>query len=121
MRFLSTLSACLLATGAVARDPQHVNKKLPERMRREPAGLPSRFEGRRFEDEKSYIIPQTKNTTKFAVNGANIPDVPFNIGESYAGLLPISSAVNASELYFWFFPVCVFGKPYMTCYLLTPI
>lgn len=25
-------------------------------------------------------------------------------GESYAGLMPISSAKNASELYFWFFP-----------------
>lgn len=24
--------------------------------------------------------------------------------ESYAGLLPISDAKNASELYFWFFP-----------------
>lgn len=25
-------------------------------------------------------------------------------GESYAGLLPISNATNASELFFWFFP-----------------
>lgn len=29
----------------------------------------------------------------------------FDIGESYAGLLPISSASNETrELYFWFFP-----------------
>lgn len=26
------------------------------------------------------------------------------LGESYAGLMPISSQQNASELYFWFFP-----------------
>ena len=26
------------------------------------------------------------------------------LGESYAGLMPISSQKNASELYFWFFP-----------------
>lgn len=26
------------------------------------------------------------------------------LGESYAGLLPISNERNASELYFWFFP-----------------
>lgn len=109
MRFLSALSACLLATGAVARSPQHVNKKLPERMRREPAGLPSpsQFQARSAQSKKPHIIAQNSNTTKFAVNGTNIPDVDFDIGESYAGLLPVSSAKNASELYFWFFPVCI--------------
>ncbi|KAK0773673.1 hypothetical protein LTR91_005437 [Friedmanniomyces endolithicus] len=50
------------------------------------------------------IIPQNANTTKFAVNGSAIPDVDFDIGESYAGLLPISDVANSSELYFWFFP-----------------
>lgn len=38
------------------------------------------------------------------MNGSAIPYVDFDIGESYAGLLPISSEKNASELYFWFFP-----------------
>lgn len=34
-----------------------------------------------------------------------IPDVNFDIGESYAGLLPVSDKANeTSELYFWFFP-----------------
>ena len=42
---------------------------------------------------------------EFAVNGSAIPDVNFDIGESYAGLLPISSKVDESrELYFWYFP-----------------
>ncbi|KAI4191778.1 MAG: hypothetical protein LQ348_003430, partial [Seirophora lacunosa] len=42
---------------------------------------------------------------EFVVNGTAIPDVDFDIGESYAGLLPISSASNETrELYFWFFP-----------------
>lgn len=42
---------------------------------------------------------------EFAVNGTGIPDVNFDIGESYAGLLPISTAANETrELYFWFFP-----------------
>lgn len=42
---------------------------------------------------------------EFAVNGSAIPDVSFDIGESYAGLLPISSSPNETrELYFWFFP-----------------
>jgi carboxypeptidase D len=53
---------------------------------------------------KPSIIPQNKNTTKFKVDGTKIPDVDFDIGESYAGLLPISDKPNVSELYFWFFP-----------------
>ncbi|TKX27404.1 serine carboxypeptidase-like protein 1 [Elsinoe australis] len=44
-------------------------------------------------------------TQKFAVNGTGIPDVPFDVGESYAGLLPISSSPNETrELFFWYFP-----------------
>ena len=42
---------------------------------------------------------------EFVVNSTGIPDVPFDIGESYAGLLPISSDPNETrELFFWFFP-----------------
>jgi carboxypeptidase D len=42
---------------------------------------------------------------EFAVNGTALPDVDFNIGESYAGLLPISSnASDENQLWFWFFP-----------------
>lgn len=44
-------------------------------------------------------------TQKFVVNGSAIPEVDFDIGESYAGLLPISDDPNETrELYFWFFP-----------------
>lgn len=39
------------------------------------------------------------------VQGNAIPDVAFDIGESYAGLLPISEDPQETrELYFWFFP-----------------
>jgi hypothetical protein len=39
------------------------------------------------------------------VQGNAVPDVPFDIGESYAGLLPISGESDETpELYFWFFP-----------------
>lgn len=50
----------------------------------------------------SYL---TNKTMPFAVNGTGLPLVDWDIGESYAGLLPISQ--NASEthkLFFWFFP-----------------
>ncbi|KAI6709595.1 hypothetical protein JHW43_007865 [Diplocarpon mali] len=47
----------------------------------------------------------TNATAKYVVNGTAIPEVDFDIGESYAGLMPISSNKNESrQLYFWFFP-----------------
>ncbi|PYH90769.1 serine-type carboxypeptidase F [Aspergillus ellipticus CBS 707.79] len=45
----------------------------------------------------------TNKTAKFLVNGTSIPEVDFDIGESYSGLLPNTPASNTS-LYFWFFP-----------------
>jgi carboxypeptidase D len=41
---------------------------------------------------------------EYSVNGTAIPDVDFDIGESYAGLMPISKTSNDSQLYFWFSP-----------------
>ncbi|KAF7713398.1 Carboxypeptidase [Penicillium ucsense] len=46
---------------------------------------------------------RTNLTEKFFVDGSNFPQVPFDIGESYAGLLPNTPHGNAS-LFFWFFP-----------------
>jgi carboxypeptidase D len=47
----------------------------------------------------------TDKTKPFSVNGTGIPDVPFDIGTSYAGLLPISNSTGETrKLYFWFFP-----------------
>ncbi|OAQ66577.1 serine carboxypeptidase [Pochonia chlamydosporia 170] len=44
-------------------------------------------------------------TQKFAVNGTGIPEVDFDIGESYAGLLPVTDKKeDRDNLFFWFFP-----------------
>lgn len=52
-------------------------------------------------DHSSEFV--TYQNEEFVVNGTGIPDVPFDIGESYAGLLPISSAPNETrELFFWY-------------------
>ncbi|KYK56341.1 serine carboxypeptidase [Drechmeria coniospora] len=63
------------------------------------------------------------NSKAFAVNGKEIPEVNFDIGESYAGVLPISDrAGETRKLFFWFFPsaapeardevgVCLGGGP----------
>ncbi|TKA79899.1 hypothetical protein B0A49_01101 [Cryomyces minteri] len=106
MRGLTLLGLCALTCSAAARSAAHVGMKELDDMR------PRQRNNVRSDPKPSYqpqkktstIIPQNTNTTKFAVNGTGLPDVDFDIGESYAGLLPISSAANASELYFWFFP-----------------
>ncbi|EKM76102.1 hypothetical protein AGABI1DRAFT_45474 [Agaricus bisporus var. burnettii JB137-S8] len=42
---------------------------------------------------------------EFLVDGTAIPEVDFDIGPSWAGLLPISDKANESrQLFFWFFP-----------------
>lgn len=43
------------------------------------------------------------NSAEFLVNGTGIPEVNFDVGESYAGTLPNTPAGNSS-LFFWFFP-----------------
>ncbi|POS70943.1 carboxypeptidase cpdS [Diaporthe helianthi] len=46
------------------------------------------------------------NTTKFVVDGTGIPDVDFDVGESYAGSLPVGTVGNSTDgqMFFWFFP-----------------
>ncbi|PVH89092.1 alpha/beta-hydrolase [Cadophora sp. DSE1049] len=41
----------------------------------------------------------------YAVGGKAIPEIPFDAGESYSGLLPISTKADESKkLFFWFWP-----------------
>lgn len=51
-----------------------------------------------------YDSPYLNNDTQqFVVNGTGVPLINFDIGESYAGLLPISeSPAETRELFFWY-------------------
>ncbi|KAK2605428.1 hypothetical protein N8I77_008265 [Diaporthe amygdali] len=53
------------------------------------------------------------NTTKFAVDGNGIPDVDFDVGESYAGTLPVGNVGNSTDgqMFFWFFPTAAADQP----------
>jgi carboxypeptidase D len=44
-----------------------------------------------------------RSGTEYAVKGDAIPDVDFDAGESYAGLMPIGGGSDG-QLYFWFWP-----------------
>ncbi|KAF7114711.1 hypothetical protein CNMCM5793_009662 [Aspergillus hiratsukae] len=72
------------------------------RQRREYLLKGARIKPRKVKDNPKYLNPQTE---KYAVNGTAIPDVDFDIGESYAGLLPVSDLPGERrQLYFWYFP-----------------
>ncbi|KAK5996088.1 putative serine carboxypeptidase [Cladobotryum mycophilum] len=47
----------------------------------------------------------TDKTSPFAVNGTGLPDIKFDVGESYSGDLPVSNKTDeANKLFFWYFP-----------------
>ncbi|KAJ9478020.1 putative serine carboxypeptidase [Pseudozyma hubeiensis] len=51
------------------------------------------------------FIHLNDKTRPFSVNGTGVPEIDFDIGESYAGLMPISKDPNETrKLYFWYFP-----------------
>ncbi|KAJ9654601.1 hypothetical protein H2198_006347 [Neophaeococcomyces mojaviensis] len=110
MRF-SVFTCLSLATAALAVNNAAINAfKRPAQKRAEileKHGLNSRPalpERRTLETRQAS--PYLNNVTqKFVVNGSAIPEVDFDIGESFAGLLPISDDPNETrQLYFWFFP-----------------
>ncbi|KAK2731549.1 hypothetical protein FQN55_004650 [Onygenales sp. PD_40] len=111
MRPLSLLLPLLAATGLVAaRSPQHVGKKMPSLeamtsrrlVERTPKPPPNNGYPTHPGEEHGFL---NKKTRKFAVDGTKIPEVDFDVGESYAGLLPISDKKDEDgQLYFWFFP-----------------
>ena len=56
-------------------------------------------------NKKRQTTSLNSKTEKYAVNGTAIPEVDFDIGESYAGTLSINgNASNENALYFWYFP-----------------
>ncbi|KAK8216025.1 Alpha/Beta hydrolase protein [Phyllosticta capitalensis] len=79
-------------------------------QRAESYNKPVPFEDVRSPAQVEYLQKRqsrfrTPASEKFVVDGRAIPDVPFDVGESYAGLLPISDDPNESrKLFFWFFP-----------------
>ncbi|KAF2091896.1 alpha/beta-hydrolase [Saccharata proteae CBS 121410] len=107
MRVATWLSFCALAAGALARrSPQHVGKKLPDGFPRPRRGdaMPKAQPVEPVKRSSEYLVPQNNKTIPFTVNGTALPDVDFDIGESYAGLLPINDKTDGRSLYFWYFP-----------------
>ena len=121
MKFsLTIVSGLLCATSVLAlNNAERLAKRVqnlpksPVIERREPL---QPFRDSRLQKRASpYLNANTESKTpknnmesivdryaEFVVNGTGIPDVPFDIGESYAGLLPISETPGETrELFFW--------------------
>lgn len=91
----------LLSVSAVA-GMQQPHKKAAKFAPKKPRMVARDTEAPKVKRDSTYL---TANTAPFAVNGSALPEVNFNVGESYAGTLSIdSNPDNFNRLWFWFFP-----------------
>lgn len=106
---LAVCTATTLATNFGRRaNPSHINakrqeaiKRLTESTRRDENG----FIKRATSTGVKNITFTNPRASEFYVDGTNLPEVDFDIGPSWAGLLPISDNANETrKLFFWFFP-----------------
>ncbi|KAK4954228.1 hypothetical protein LTR10_007658 [Elasticomyces elasticus] len=94
------LTAALAGISAVTA-LQNPHSKVPKKAKRVPL-VQHETKHAHHKRQSSYL---TSKTAKFAVNGSAIPEVDFDIGESYAGTLSIdNNSTSADALWFWFFP-----------------
>lgn len=99
---LATL-ALLPRTNARQTNPSTVNAKRHEAAKRWSESARRGGQPRRAESKN--ITFTNPRASEFWVDGATLPEVDFDIGSSWSGLLPISGAANETrELFFWFFP-----------------
>lgn len=104
MLFSSSLLAALGFSATLVSALNPAEKAFAKAQRPKPV-IEKRVPHQEFKDHRLRKRAHnflTNGTEKFVVNGTGIPDVPFDIGESYAGLLPISGDKNETrELFFW--------------------
>ena len=104
MRFSLTAAALIGAVsglGAFERAAEVIQDQHEARMYNALNELP-RSVAAESNKKPGYLNSKSR---QFAVDGKHIPEVNFDVGESYAGLLPISTAKDESrKLFFWFFP-----------------
>ncbi|KAJ8093187.1 hypothetical protein PM082_020672 [Marasmius tenuissimus] len=103
------LTGLLLATAANARQMSknelHARQKAAvERLHAKAAfaNTPVSFERRAQVKNITFSDPRA---SEFFVDGNSIPEVDFDVGPSWSGLIPISSDPDETrKLFFWFFP-----------------
>jgi carboxypeptidase D len=105
---IATCTATVLASFSSRTNPHAIAAKraaaierFSESMSRDKNGFMKRAAA---PGEKNITFSNPK-ASQFYVDGASLPQVEFDIGPSWAGLLPISGNANETrKLFFWFFP-----------------
>ncbi|KAG1741367.1 Alpha/Beta hydrolase protein [Suillus lakei] len=108
MTFLpSVFTALLAATAASARTlTKHEvrERQLEAAQRWQTSGPATTSENVRRSGVQNITFTNL-NASDFFVDGTSLPLVDFDVGPSWAGLLPISNSPNETrQLFFWFFP-----------------
>ena len=108
MRFATVVAMAAAAlSGGVAADKaaefrKHIAKYLPQGETTDHTASTKREAQPQNGTKPRFLNNKTK---KFAVDGANLPEIHFDVGESYAGSLPITGKKGEKDnLFFWFFP-----------------
>ncbi|KAF0320266.1 carboxypeptidase [Colletotrichum asianum] len=104
MHWLSLLPLCATQVAGVFNEPA-LKVQNPGLDWTRESFVESSFEGDQTHPAQHRFL--TEKTKGFTVDGKTLPNVYFDAGESYAGLLPVNSSVAKDalqELYFWFFP-----------------
>ena len=112
--FVSLLGLSSVVTAGIRGQPRNAFDRVKPRSSDIDAGYTStlfdrdvaQMQARHARRQTASTSPYLNNNTEqFVVDGTGVPDINFDIGESYAGLLPISDDPNEKrQLYFWFFP-----------------
>ncbi|KAL4253795.1 Carboxypeptidase [Abortiporus biennis] len=107
MKVLGTLAALaavcsLSAQNAAARHFTKAQIRAKQEVAAKRFALPAPIEKRAAVKNITFSNPLA---SQFYVDGSKIPEVDFDVGPSWSGLIPISSAKNETrKLFFWFFP-----------------
>ncbi|KAK0486281.1 alpha/beta-hydrolase [Armillaria novae-zelandiae] len=105
--FISLCSPALGIGGAMQglEDAMEIQRQQMERLHdflgpiSDPGGLPKR------QPDSPTISFSNPKAAKFFVDGTKIPDVNFDAGPSWSGLMPISADPKETrKLFFWFWP-----------------
>ncbi|KIJ12916.1 hypothetical protein PAXINDRAFT_136623 [Paxillus involutus ATCC 200175] len=101
-----TLLAVASLTGARMMRKDEVRECQAEAVKKWQHGPgPAVFHESMKRSEVQNITFSNPKASEFWVNGSALPLVDFDVGPSWAGLLPISNSPNETrQLFFWFFP-----------------
>ncbi|KZP07780.1 alpha/beta-hydrolase [Athelia psychrophila] len=108
LSFSKILSVCAVGAALICAEARQMSK---EHLRAKQAEAAQRWESSNTRRSKvagggvKNITFTNPKASEFYVDGTSIPEVDFDIGPSWSGLLPISNKTGEKrELFFWFFP-----------------